>query len=68
MPAGVPADVVRKVAADVQKVMASAETRERFVALGAIASPGTPADLQRMFDKEFDTWSRLIGEIKLQAD
>jgi len=68
MPAGVPADIVRKVASDLQRVLGTADTRERFVALGAIANPGTSADLQRMFDKEYDTWSRLIGEVKLQAD
>ena len=32
------------------------------------AAPGGPADLERMFQKESELWTRLASEIKLQPD
>lgn len=68
MPAGVPAEVVRKVAADMQKVLATQDSKERLLALGAVPIPGTTADMERMFNKEYDTWSELIKKIHLEAN
>ncbi len=68
MPAGVPAAVIDKVAADTQRILRSTEMRERFVALGAVPAPGGPADLDKWFDKDTTLWTRLANEVKLQAD
>lgn len=68
MPAGVPAAIIDKVAADIQRILRSPDVRERFIALGAVPAPGGPADLDRMFQKESELWTRLASEIKLQPD
>ncbi len=68
MPAGAPAAVIDKVAADVQRVLRNPEVRERFIALGATPAPGGPADLDKLFDKDYSLWTRLASEIKLQSD
>ena len=68
MPAGAPASVIDKVSADIQRIVRSPDLRERFVALGLIPAPGGPADLDKLFDKDFSLWSSLIKEVKLQVD
>ena len=45
-PAGTPAAIVDKLAADVKAVVADAEVREKLVAQGAVPQSSTPAQLQ----------------------
>ena len=68
MPAGVPAAVIEKVSNDIQRILRSPDVRERFIALGAVPAPGGPADLNRLFQKDYDLWTRLSTEIRLQPD
>ena len=53
---------------DIQRILRSPDVRERFIALGAVPAPGGPADLDRLFQKEHELWTRLSGEVKLQPD
>ena len=68
MPAGVPADVVQKMASDIKAVLSAPDVQQHFVAMGAVANPGMPKDLQTQFNHEYDTWARLLKDIKLQVD
>lgn len=57
-PAGVPQPVVNKLNAEIQRILAQPETREKFVQLGAEPGRGTPAELQAF----------LVSEVKRYAD
>jgi len=68
-PAGTPADVVRKVNADVNKVLADADVAQRLLDLGAInEGPGTPEQLADFLKAERARWSKLVKDINLQPE
>lgn len=67
-PAGVPPAILEKISADTQRVLREAALRDRMIALGAIAAPGGPRDLEKMLRGEYDRWVRLAPVVKLQAD
>lgn len=58
-PQGVPAAIVKKLNDEVQKVMSSAETRDKFTAMGAEPGTGTPQELQAFVSSEI----RRLGEV-----
>lgn len=58
-PAGTPESIVRKINADMQRVLAMSEVRDRFAALGAEVVGGTPADFARHLSSEIEKWIRV---------
>ncbi len=58
-PAATPNEVVTRVNAEMNKILANASIRERIVALGGEAAPGTPAD----FGARAATDSKRFGEL-----
>ena len=66
--AGVPPAVIQKVSADVQLVLARPDIRKQFLAFGAIPGTGGPAEMQGLFQAEYDRWHKLAGEVDLRAD
>jgi tripartite-type tricarboxylate transporter receptor subunit TctC len=68
-PAGTPEAIVRKVNADVNAVLASAEVQQRLLDLGAInEGPGTPQDLAQFLREERARWAKLVKDIGLQPE
>jgi tripartite-type tricarboxylate transporter receptor subunit TctC len=67
-PAGTPPAVVARLNAEVKKALESPELKERMAALGADASPTTPADLDNIVAREVKENAELAkkANIKLQ--
>jgi tripartite-type tricarboxylate transporter receptor subunit TctC len=53
-PAGMPADVVERIARDVQRAVQAPEVRERMAALGAEPMPMSPAEFKAFVKSELD--------------
>jgi tripartite-type tricarboxylate transporter receptor subunit TctC len=67
-PAGMPADLVRSINADVVRVLGLAEIKERFATLGATASPGTPEDFAQQIRRDFDKWAGVIRSAGIKLE
>ena len=67
-PAGMHADLVRSINGDVVRVLGLAEIKERFAALGATASPGTPEDFALQIRRDFDKWAGVIKHAKIELE
>ncbi|MCC6533323.1 MAG: tripartite tricarboxylate transporter substrate binding protein [Burkholderiales bacterium] len=59
-PAGTPAEIVTRLHAEIQKIMASAQMRERYVALAIEPVDKTPAQFGDYVKSELDKWGRII--------
>ena len=67
-PTGFPPQLVRRINAEVVSVLNLPETKERFAALGATASPGTPADFAAQIRRDFDKWAAVIKSAKIELE
>ncbi len=68
-PSGTPRDVVAKINADVQKVFADPEFRDKFLGpslLGTIA--GSPDDFAEYIRREAAKWSKVIKDANLKVE
>jgi tripartite-type tricarboxylate transporter receptor subunit TctC len=68
VPAGTPADVITKLAAETRRVLAQPETREKLVALGLLVGGGTPAQLAITIESESRRWADVIRRQNIKAD
>ena len=66
-PAGTPRDVVARLNAEVQRILADAEVKQRFAALGMTAERSTPDALDAFFGAEVDKWSKVIKDADIKA-
>ena len=60
MPAGVPREIVHRVNADLEKVLSTAEMKEKSFALGAIALGTSPEAFSAFVRSEADKWAKVI--------
>lgn len=67
-PAGTPKDIIARLNAEVMKIINSPEVKERFFALGAEASPGTPEQLGDYVRGEIAKWRNVVREMGIKAD
>jgi tripartite-type tricarboxylate transporter receptor subunit TctC len=67
-PARVPADIVRKVNADLNKVVAQPEFTKRLLALGAYARPMAPDDTTALIRNEERLWRPLVRGMGLAVE
>jgi tripartite-type tricarboxylate transporter receptor subunit TctC len=67
-PAGTPAAIIEKVAADVKEVVAAPDTRDKLIAQGAVPQASTPAELQGLIDADLSRYGRIIREKGLKAE
>ena len=67
-PAGLPPDLVSKIAKDVERALASPEIRERFASLGAEPMPMTPAEFRAFTRSDVETSAKIVkaANIKVQ--
>ena len=59
-PAGVPAEIVAKLNAEINRALASRVVQERISGLGADIVGGTPERLQDFIRAQVESWSRII--------
>jgi tripartite-type tricarboxylate transporter receptor subunit TctC len=67
-PAGLPAPVVQRLHAEVQKALASPEVRDRLTAAGGEVLPGPVDRLATLLASETARYARLIREARIQPD
>jgi tripartite-type tricarboxylate transporter receptor subunit TctC len=67
LPGATPQEVSRRIAADVSKVLAQPEIREKFGAMGATVVGSSPEQFGAFMRAESDKWAKLIAEAGIQA-
>ena len=67
-PAGLPRDVVRKLAADVGRIVRDPKTREAFARQGAEpAAETTPESFAKLMQTEYERYARLVKDADLKS-
>ncbi|MFI4925747.1 MAG: Bug family tripartite tricarboxylate transporter substrate binding protein, partial [Vicinamibacteria bacterium] len=64
-PAGTPREPIARIAAEVKRILAQPDVRERLEREGAELIPGEPADLGMLIAKDLASWKKLITEARL---
>jgi tripartite-type tricarboxylate transporter receptor subunit TctC len=59
-PAGTPKDVIAKLNAEIVRIMALPEIRERALAVGAEPATGTPDEFAAFIASEIPKWDRVV--------
>ena len=67
-PAGTPADVVEKIAADSARALRAADVRERLLGLGANPVGNTPGELAAMLRREHAYWGDVVRKAGIRAE
>ena len=67
-PAGTPADVVQRLNREINALVQTADTLERFERLGAEAAGGTPEQFAKTYRDEFDSWKQVIQRASIKAE
>jgi tripartite-type tricarboxylate transporter receptor subunit TctC len=67
-PAGTPAPILDKVAADVKEAVSAPDVREKLIAQGAVPQASTPAELQKLIDADRARYGRIIKDKGLKAE
>jgi tripartite-type tricarboxylate transporter receptor subunit TctC len=68
VPAGTPAPVVAKIAADIGEVLHQPEVRTRLEALGFTVEGGTPAQFAAFNDSQFKVWGAMIQAAGIEKE
>lgn len=66
-PAGTPRERVMKVSGDLNRILQSAEIREKFAAMGVEAVGSTPEDLEAAIAKEAKTIAKVVSQAKIKV-
>ena len=64
-PAGTPREPIARLAAEVQRVLAQPDVRERLEREGAELIPGEPAALGALIAKDLAGWKKLVADARL---
>jgi tripartite-type tricarboxylate transporter receptor subunit TctC len=67
-PAKVPADIVRKLNADMNAFFKSPEMQSRWVDMGLVPVGGSPADAEKFFVAEREKWNKVIKAAGIRGD
>ena len=67
-PAGTPSDVVAKLNAEVQKILAQPDVRERLEREGAELIAGPPERLGAMIATDLHKWKKLVTDIRMTLE
>ena len=68
VPAGTPKAVVAKISADIKRLMAQAETKQRVQELGFDIVASTPAEFTAQVKEEVEKWGKVIKASGLKAE
>lgn len=67
-PARIPADIVTRLNAELQKAVAQSDVRERFAAAGLEPGTSSPDELAAIVKNEIAKWSKVIKDAGIRAD
>jgi len=67
-PAGVPREIVARLAAEVTKIVRAAEIRDKLAVQGAEVAGGTPEEFTAVLQADTSTWSRVIKDTGIRGE
>jgi tripartite-type tricarboxylate transporter receptor subunit TctC len=67
-PAKVPADIVRKLNADMNVFFKAPEMQARWIEMGLVPMGGSPADAEKFFVSEREKWNKVIKTAGIRGD
>jgi tripartite-type tricarboxylate transporter receptor subunit TctC len=67
-PAGVPADMVKRVSDEIAQIVKMPDTISKFDAMGVFASGSSPAEFGRFLGEEIRKWGDVIRTAKITPD
>jgi tripartite-type tricarboxylate transporter receptor subunit TctC len=67
-PAGTPREVVDKLNAATQKVIAQPDVREKFAGIGAVTTGGTPEQFAAYIRDDLSKWARIVKDANVKVD
>jgi tripartite-type tricarboxylate transporter receptor subunit TctC len=67
-PAGTPAPIVERIAAELSKALQNAEVRKRIAALGAETGHMTPSEYGRYIHAENLRWQKILSDGHLRIE
>jgi tripartite-type tricarboxylate transporter receptor subunit TctC len=67
-PAGTPPDVVRRLNADINKVLADKDVQEQLRKLDNVVSPGTPQQFAAVIERDYAANARIVKEANIKAE
>ena len=67
-PAGTPAAIVRKIAADAHELLHEPELKQKFIEQGAMPVGSTPAEFQALIDNDRRRYARIINENNITVE
>ena len=59
-PAGTPRPIITRLNTEINKIMASADMKERFLVNGIDATPGTPEQFGEVLAKDLERWGKAV--------
>jgi tripartite-type tricarboxylate transporter receptor subunit TctC len=68
VPAGTPRERIALLNAEANKALANPDVRKRLIDNGALITPGTPEDFDKLVRSEHARWKKVVTEAKLVAD
>jgi tripartite-type tricarboxylate transporter receptor subunit TctC len=68
VPAGTPAEVVRKLHEETTESLKDAQVRERLLALGSEPVGSTPAEFGRFLRAEVEKWGKVVRDAKVRIE
>jgi tripartite-type tricarboxylate transporter receptor subunit TctC len=68
MPAGTPREIVARVYQELATMLKAPDTREKFLAQGALASGMQPEEFTAFVKREAEKWSKVAKAAKVQVD
>ena len=67
-PKGTPPAVVERLRAEIHRVLADPEVKDRLAGLGAVVSPSTPQELATLVRTEHERYGKLVREANIKAN
>jgi tripartite-type tricarboxylate transporter receptor subunit TctC len=67
-PAGLPQDIVRRLNAEVAKILAMPSMREKLMSAGFEPAPSSPQQLQAIIEQGMERWDKLIKELQIKIE
>ena len=68
MPAGTPREIIAKMNAEIQKILATQDVKERLLAQGGFAVGGTPEQLAERVRADIAKWSKVVRAANVKID
>ena len=67
-PAGTPADIIRRLNADINKILQLPEVRERLASLGVEGTGGTPEQFSETIKADIARWAKVVNDAGIRID